>query len=129
MFKVNRWLLQLRNSVAATGICAFTRATVSLAFLQQQNHSDSVACVNGLVVITVWFHESGFVLLFVLTVCFGFYKRYLFDLSGFDPDSGFSFKTDSQKNENCLKWILWIRISEIVLMNTSLFSFRFETES
>ncbi len=53
---------------------------------------------------------------------------WLFDLFGLDPDSGFNFETDSQKNETSLKWILWIRISETAL-NTFLFSFRFETES
>ncbi len=66
---------------------------------------------------------------FVLVVCFGFFKTWLFDLSGFDPDSGFNFKTDSQKNETSLKWVLWIRISETALTNMFIFSFRFETES
>ncbi len=46
-FKVNHWLLRLRSSVAMTGSCMFTRATVSLAFLQGRNHGDSVARVNG----------------------------------------------------------------------------------
>ncbi len=67
--------------------------------------------------------------LFVLAVCFGFSKMWLFDLSGFDPDSGFSFETDSQKNETSLKWILWIRISETAFTNMFLSYFRFETES
>ncbi len=40
---------------------------------------------------------------------------WLFDLSGFDPNSGFSFRMDSQKNETSLKWIVWIRISEVAL--------------
>ncbi len=59
--------------------------------------------------------------MFVLAVCFGFFKMWLFDLSGFDPDSGFSFETDSQKNETILKWILWIQISETALTNTFFF--------
>ncbi len=66
--------------------------------------------------------------LFVLAVCFGFSKMLLFDLSKFDPDSGFSFEMDSQKNETSLRWILWIQISETALTNTFLFSFRFETK-
>ncbi len=44
------------------------------------------------------------------------------------PDSGFSFETDSQKNETSLKCILWIKISETALTNTFLFGFRFETK-
>ncbi len=67
--------------------------------------------------------------LFVLAVCFGLFKMLLFHLSGFDPDSDFSFETDSQKNETSLKWILFIQISETALTNTFLFIFRFETES
>ncbi len=58
--------------------------------------------------------------LFVLAVCFGFSKTWLFDLSGFVPDSGFTLETDLQKNENSLKWILWIRISKTALTNTFL---------
>ncbi len=64
--------------------------------------------------------------LFVLAVCFGFSKTWLFDLFGFDPDSGFSFETDSQKDETGLKWI---RISETASTSTFLFSYKFETES
>ncbi len=48
------------------------------------------------------------------------------DLFRFDQDSGFSFKTDSQKDETNLKWI---RIAETALTNTFLFSFRFKTKS
>ncbi len=79
------------------------------------------------------FHESGFgfsnLAIHFSSLCFGFSKTWLLDLSGFDSDSGFSFETDSQKNKTSLKWILWIRISETALTNTFLFSFRFETES
>ncbi len=46
-FKVNRWLLRLRNSFAVTGSCTFTRATASLAFFQRWNCGNSVARVNG----------------------------------------------------------------------------------
>ncbi len=67
--------------------------------------------------------------LFVLAVGFGFFKMWLFDLSRFNPEFGFSLKMDSQKTETSLKWILWIRISETALTNTFLFSFRFQTES
>ncbi len=38
-------------------------------------------------------------------------------MSVFDPDSGFCFETDSQKNETSLRWILWIRISKTALTN------------
>ncbi len=44
--------------------------------------------------------------LFALAVCFGFSKMWLFDFSEFDPDSGFSFEMDSQKNETSLSWVL-----------------------
>ncbi len=41
--------------------------------------------------------------LLVLAVCFGFSKTWLFDLSAFDTDSGFSFETDSSKNKTSIK--------------------------
>ncbi len=62
--------------------------------------------------------------LFVLAICFGFSKTWLVDLSGSDPDSGFSFETNSPK----MKLVLRIRISETALTNKFLFSFRFETK-
>ncbi len=46
MFKVNRWLLRLLNSITTTSSCVFTRATVLLAFLQRWNFGNSVAHVN-----------------------------------------------------------------------------------
>ncbi len=51
MFKVNRWLPWLCNSVAATGSCMFTQVTAWLAFLWRQNRIDSVARVNRPLVI------------------------------------------------------------------------------
>ncbi len=55
-----------------------------------------------LVTVSVWFHESGFDFP-ILAVCFGFSKMWLFNLSGFDTDSGFSSEVDLQKNAASLR--------------------------
>ncbi len=81
-----------------------------------------------LVTVSVWFHESGFSFLNLavhFSSLFWFLLNVTIDLSRF----WFQFRNGSQENETSPKWILWIRISETVLTNKFLFSFRFEIAS
>ncbi len=65
--------------------------TRSVLVGKQYSQTTTALCFTNLVSVSrIW--------LFILAVCFGFSKMWWFDMSSFDPNSGFSFETDSQKN-------------------------------